>query len=429
MIIQYIRPSAAFFYSVLFFNFLPGLYIYIFEEYEMLYKDIDLKEYETATLLYIYIVAGFSVLVFLSLLFFRTFVHRSQKHSETVRGFDKDQSTSEILDVESNKQFYKYTLSKKNWVLKMGYLGVFFVIIYFITGGYEKITAYGSGMDAWEFRIIGYGDRFAGLTAILEISRKIFLPFACLYFMNYATIKYKKLGLRNYMFLFFLLLAGIMTFDRAPILLFFVLILFKKFSLGASMARTIVLPFFLILGIVFIAGLTTYIQYNITEFSFISIFEMGIGFFLHRTVVVPSIASIQLSFHWFPFGSEKLNLEFSRLGALFGRDYVSIRTDDISIFVSPVGFIADIWRNLGVVGCVIVALFLGYYFALLDYLIEKLDPLSKIAASFTSVSLCFYFIFGVFFSQGVFAQLFFLVFVAVYLQKDGVKKQLTKFSK
>jgi hypothetical protein len=423
MQVKYIAPSLSLFYSILIFNILPGIYIIVFESYEMLYKEIDIGEYETAATLYLYVVIGFTILFLLTLNFFKIFFFRVNKQEEILL-IEDSKTNVNIIKVNNPTQTYDYILSKKKWVDNMGYIGCFFVFIYFVTGGYEKITSYGSGMDAWEFRIIGYGDRSGILTAILEISRKIILPFSCLYFLNYSTIKQDKVGFKNYLFLFCLLLAGIMTFDRAPILLFFVLVVFKKYSLGASLSKTILLPLLLMIGVILIAGITTFIQYNITEFSFISVFETGIAFFLHRTVVVPSVASIELSFYQFPLGSNKLNLEFSRLGALFGKDYISIRDDDVSIYVSPVGFIADIWRNFGILGCIIVSIVLGYYFAMVDYLIEKLDPLSKIAISFTSISLCFYFIFGVFFSQGVFAQFFFLFFVSVYLQIDGRKRDL-----
>jgi hypothetical protein len=115
--------------------------------------------------------------------------------------------------------------------------------------------------------------------------------------------------------------------------------------------------------------------------------------------------------------SEKLFFSFSRLGAVFGKDYIAIG-DEKSIYVTPVGFIADIWRNIGLFGVILFSIFFAYLFRHLNYLQNKMSPITRIPFSFTVLSFCFFLIFGVFFSQGIFVHIILLFLVSVFLRNE-----------
>jgi hypothetical protein len=99
--------------------------------------------------------------------------------------------------------------------------------------------------------------------------------------------------------------------------------------------------------------------------------------------------------------------------ALFGRDLIGSRTE-LSFFVTPVGAIADIWRNFGWSGVILVALGLGWFIKKIDNFTYRSFRIFWVVSTFNIFSLCFYFIFGLFFSQGVFFQILFTYFYCSY---------------
>ncbi len=109
-------------------------------------------------------------------------------------------------------------------------------------------------------------------------------------------------------------------------------------------------------------------------------------------------------------------MKYSRLSALFGGTYVGTNTDT-SIFVTPVGFVGDIWRNFGYLGVVFFSYVLGVIFQFLDRDSRKLSSPMGIAFNFTILTLSFYLTNGFMFSQGVMIQ---LVFVAFFFSKKLV---------
>jgi hypothetical protein len=336
--------------------------------------------------------------------------------------------TGIVLNVFGGQASTKHRLHSVKVFRWIGWFGCVLVWIYFVFGGYEKILAYGSGMDAYAYRLIGYDDRDRSLIASIEAARRIVLPFVFLYFYKLFKISDNFRGIGYVIFVLITLFVGsVLTLDRAPILLFFLLFIYIKFTEGIGKKELIVLGVSTLIIIIAGGGLVTFLQYNISNFSIIDVIGTGLNFIWHRTILVPSIASIELSFSLFPFGADKLLMQYSRLGALLGFDYIG-STTDLSVYVTPVGAIADIWRNFGIVGCIAVGFILGIYFSWADYFVRRADPLVQVAGSFTAISLSFYFIFGLFFSQGVFFQMVFFMGILWYSRKDTVIRSDAKSS-
>jgi hypothetical protein len=354
---------------------------------EDLYFKQSIFEYSDGVLLYLKSVSLFIGIFILTNVLMRNNLFRFQVNSSA-------KPTSDRLEV-GNFSLYR----------QICVIGIILTSIYFVDGGYEKLLLFGANVDEWAFRLIGYDDRSRFIIAGLEASRRILLPMA----VSYLFVLFRlgnTTGVTGLLILgaFFQILGAAMTLDRAPILLFFVMFLYVNACLGMTLfkvLRTILLTFAVVLPV---AGVTTFLQYNIRSFSIADIFETGQNFLLHRTILVPSIASIELSFVQFPADSDKLFLKFSRLGALFGGNYVGTE-DENSIFVTPVGAIADVWRNFGYVGVAASSAALALYFRRLDRMMENANPIACIVHSFNAISLAFYLIFGTLFSQGVLFQM------------------------
>lgn len=388
--VSYFTPSFLMMVTFLIFNVLTGFWLWGTSWKEDLYFKYSSTEYFDG--LRVYLNAS---IAFIVLFIFSAFAFGGKPFSI--------KSTSWVANNFSNLKFkekYNYYI-----YLTLCILGVILTAIYFVDGGYEKILAFGTIMDSWAFRLIGYDDRSRFLIAALEASRRVLLPFSVGYFFAlYRLARPRGILLILILGAFFQLLGAAMTLDRAPILLFFVMFLYVSACVGMTyfkILRTVIITILVVLPV---AGLTTFLQYNISSFTLADVLETGQKFLLHRTLIVPSIASIELSFVPFPEHAPKLYLQFSRLTALFGGTYVG--TEDVnSIYVTPVGAIADAWRNFGYLGVCLSAVFLGAYAALLDRFIKKVNPISRIVHSFNALSLAFYFIFGVLFSQGIVFQM------------------------
>lgn len=398
---SYLNPTAILFFTLTIFNLLPGLWISWTDWKEDLYIEYSYFEY----------FAGVDTYIRSSAYFLFSFAVTAALLGSNV--FKIRTKTSDHL--------FKINSSQMPWFSFNAYraitiIGIIFTTLYFVQGGYQKLLLFGSNIDEWAFRLIGYDDRSRFLIAGLEASRRVLLPLGVSYLFVLFRLGNSE-GILRFLVIgaVFQLLGAAMTLDRAPILLFFVMFLFVNSCLGMTfgkLARTLILA---ILVIMPIAGLTTFLQYNIRSFSLSDIVETGQNFLLHRTLIVPSIASIELSFVQFPEGSEKLMLRFSRLTALFGGEYVG--TEDInSMFVTPVGAIADVWRNFGSTGIVMSGVGLAIYFNQLDRMMRNLNPVACIVHSFNALSLAFYFVFGVLFSQGILFQML-LGYAFLYYEK------------
>ncbi|MDO8948621.1 MAG: O-antigen polymerase [Desulfocapsaceae bacterium] len=378
-------PSLIFVTIFFVFQFAPGLYIYVFHIEENLFGMMK-SDYSDAALLYVICVG----------LFLLTFIL-------TRYGMLKGDEFTRKSFLTLNATVSRYSYNKKLLYLPrfLFLFSLFSILIYFMAGGYEKLMLLGSEMDRWEFRLIGYDDRSRVLTAILQISRRIFLPVAILYYMLLKKIGAKVSHTFILILIFAQLLASSMTMDRAPFFTLLILIGYAYLSGIRGVTKFLKLFLCSFVLIVLVAGIITNLQYNITSFSFMEIVSMGLDFIIHRVWLVPSITPIELSFANFVWDSDKLFLEFARIGALITGNYVGT-SEANSIFVTPVGAIGDIWRNFGFTGILIVPFLLGCYFKKLDMLANKVSVISLVVGDFLVIALCFYWVMGVFFSQGAF---------------------------
>ena len=383
----YFSPSAVIFYILLIFNFFPAIFIKWTYYKEALYFEYSDFEYFSAVDSYLYCTVVFLIC-----------------YAVAVKAFGRPLLLArKPLTDNTINVFYNRPISRTYDI--MCAVGVLVTLIYFVSGGYEKLLLFSSNMDSWAFRIVGYDDRSRFLIAGLEASRRVLLPMgACFLFLKLRLLGMRSAALLLTVVSAFQLLGAVMTLDRAPILLFLVQFVFLIVCLGASFGRMFLIGFISMLLVVLVAGVTTFLQYNISSFSFDDVQEAGYNFLVHRTILVPSVASIELSFAQFPDDTPKLFLAYSRLGALVGRDYVG--TEALaSLYVTPVGLIGDVWRNLGMVGIAMSGFIIGTYFAWIDRMTEKLRETTAIIHSFNALSLGCYYIFGVLFSQGVLFQM------------------------
>jgi hypothetical protein len=391
------RPSNTIVLIFLSLNLIPAVVMYQMGYQENLYGIYETAPYRTATGLYTVATMTFLSVVFVTSKLFRRSVDRRKV------------PTSGFAVTEGKAK-------------PMGMLGVWVTILYFVLGGYRKLTLIGSSVDAWTFRTIGYNDTNRILTAGLEVSRRILLPFALALLLSKPkatrTSEEKKL---IWLFAGAQLLGSLMTLDRFPIML----LLFTFFYFGLVEAKSAAAAFRRIVSraaaLLAIAGLTTFVQYNLTTFGLSDVLNTGWRFFVHRLVTVPSTAAIELSFMVFPKGSDPLFLSYSRLGALIGRRYIGIQQDS-SLFVTPCGAVGDIWRNFGPTGLIIFGMLFGYLASWLDDVFDASERDAQLLIVFCSVSLCFYLIFGLMFSQGVLAQ---TIFTVVALRATCSKVNIT----
>ncbi len=378
-----LRPSSVFVVTITTFNLVPAVYLYLSKYKEDLYLVAKAEEYHAAVGWYLV-----SSVVFLTV-FLLTGILASH---------DK------VVLRKPPKALYHRTARRS--MIMLGMSGTFLTFVYMVLGGYQKLLLIGSDIDSATFRFVGYDDRSRFLIAALELSRRILLPISAQYFWVRRRQKVEKASLILFTLLLAQIIGSLSTLDRAPILLFFMMFIFTEGSLLKSRKKLGFMMVKTLIVVAFVAGLTTFLQYNLTSFSLTDIFTYGEAFLIHRTAIVPSIAAVELSYYEFPFHSPKLFLSFSRLGALFGAHYVGSH-DKNSRYVSPVGALGDIWRNFGLTGIIVVAFILGIVFSRLDIRYAHMSRTWRIVSSFSILSLGFYYVFGVFFSQGVFAQMFF----------------------
>jgi hypothetical protein len=378
-----LRPTTAILWCFLTLNAVPAVVFLLTTYQENLYGTYDSIAYADARRLYAATACVFVLVVLLTSRLFRgVFSVRARSYTLRLRE-----------DADHNN--------------RLAMLGGALVLLYLVLGGYQKLLLLGSSTDAWAFRIIGYNDTNRILTAGLEIARRILLPFALTVHLSKPKVDRTASDKRRIRVIIALQLIGsLMTLDRFPImLLLFALAYFGLAHVDTSFKRIRVLLTRTTAALM-VAGATTYIQYNITRFSPGQAALAGWNFLLHRLITVPSVAAVELSYIYFPAGAEPLYLAYSRLGALVGRRYIGLGQDS-SLYVTPCGALGDAWRNFGWPGVLGLGLAMGLVGAWLDGVHGVADTRSRQVVVFGAVSLSFYLIFGVVFSQGVLAQAFF----------------------
>lgn len=284
-------------------------------------------------------------------------------------------------------------------------LGIVLLLIYLATDGLSKLTQLGGGLGAWEFRTYTVNNAGRLATAAIEISRRIFLPIWVSRTLAAGPAgepgRYRRqvaLGA------ICLLLAAAATLDRYPFLLSIALFAYVQIRCSSGV-RDRAMRGATYAGIaVMVGGAVSMLQRNVISFGPMEAIALGWEFLMGRLLTVPAQISIELSFIEFPVGRDRLNLQYTRLNALFGGRYLRIGDADAR-FVTPVGAVGDLWRNLGFTGIGFCALFLGILFGYVDRAHRASTHEAQVVLEFMSVSLGFYMVYGVFFSQGVFASI------------------------
>lgn len=412
MIRRLLEPSKIFFIIILIFLWIPSFFIYTSKFYTKLWVSATYDDYDNGALLFMLLVS-LSLLFFISgKYFWYAFIDGSKR-----KGFIKRSVTvNNIYAFQINKFFF----SKQRYlfILALGTISVFFILLYILNGGFQKMLLLGSGLTPKEFRFAEtFANENSGVMALLQIARRVFLPLVIVVYSIKRSFNEALVDSKYYFFLIFVFLISVLiTFDRAPLITFllvFSYIWFLKTRVNYFFYFKIPIIFF---SVLLLGGLMTFLQHNITKFNFFDVLEAGFQFLWHRVWAAPAIVGIELSTIMFPCESDKLNLRYSRIMVLFGAERVGSQ-EDASIFVGPVSYIGDIWRNLGASGILFISFFLGLLMGFFDYVYKRIQiPLSA-GLGILTITFAFYLTHGVFFSLGVFFQMFFMIFFAVYSLK------------
>lgn len=319
--------------------------------------------------------------------------------------------------IRHNESFF--LIRRGRHVYWVGLVSALSMWMIFATGGYGKIAQFGEEISQLEYRLIGANDSRI-VTVLIQIARRLILPF-CIIYLTVLRLYGAKVSLKYLMFLNVSLFIGVViTLDRAPLMLMVIMYFYISYIKAKSLTKLGLITASMLSSVVMLGGVTTFIQHNIQDFALDDVVLTGLNFISNRAVMAPNFVPIELSYGLFDFSSDKLNLEHARLLSLFTGNYVGTR-EDASLYVGPVGAIADIWRNLGVFGIILFGFAIGIFFAYLDVAVRALEPVACAAVTFTVISLTFYFYYGTFFSQGVFLQIFFLLAAVRFFRRDALR--------
>jgi hypothetical protein len=405
-----VEPSSIFIFIIFFFLWLPSLYIYYSKLYINLWIQTSFAKYDSAALLFFVLTSISIVFYFLGVIFWKVFIDKNTSSAfafKKLRLFIPDRASAPFLPVR-NKH------SNAGLIRILSYISLFFIFVYILNGGFQKIFLLGSDLSKMEFRFAEtFADENSGIMALLQIARRVFLPLIIVVYAVFITFDKSS----NKLFFRFLILAFfisvLITLDRAPLITFllvFAYLWFLKAKIDIYFIYKI--PILIILVMLF-GGTMTFIQHNITAFSLFEVFGTGLEFLWRRIWAAPTIVGIELSTHLFPVDSVKLNLQHSRIMALFGFERVGSQSD-ASIYVGPVSYIGDVWRNLGFTGVIAVSFLLGILLSFFDYVCRKIQLPYAAGIGIMTITFAFYLTHGVFFSMGVFFQMFFMLFFGVY---------------
>lgn len=298
----------------------------------------------------------------------------------------------------------------------LGWFSVLIIAIYYTVGGYKKILLLGSNIDAWNYRIIGYDDTSRILTAFLEVARRILMPYAILTKLALAKYQYSKNKLSLVIFITAAIFGAIVNLDRGPIFLNIMLFFFFYFfSSNTSAAKKFAyfILFALIVGM--IGSIVTYLQYNKFDFDLLNIYQGSFAILIDRVMMDPVRMAEVYAFGNISLWDNPLYLKYSRLGALFGAQYVGTEYE-FSMYVAPVGLFGDVWRNFGMPGAVYIGLCHGFIFKIFSEWLKKSNFVITLPVYFLLFSLILYLFYGGIFSQGPFALLF-IIFILAWFNR------------
>lgn len=386
-------PSSLFIFIIFIGLLLPSFLIWALDYNEYLRVSVNEAVYREASYLnFLYTSISFFCIYFARYLFS---VNNSSLLSKVIVSYDRGKPLSHITG---------YFL-----VRLMVLVSLIFLLIYIKEAGFNKILSLGSSMSSSDFRFYNsFDDVNRAAKSLLQVTRRLLLPYAVVFLLATNIIIPVRRNVR-FTVIIMLSLSVIITLDRAPLMMMFVMYLYLYLLAVKKPIFTIfkILPL-AVCSLIFLGGAMTYIQYNITNVDIETVLNSGFYFLWHRVGAAPSIAAIELSFIEMLYQTDYLSLKYSRLAAVFGGGYVGTNSDT-SIFVAPVGYVGDLWRNFGPQGVVIGSLSIGLLLRKFDRLIINMNYPNRAAMTFTVLTLGFYLTHGGLFSQGVFVQIFFIL--------------------
>ena len=295
-----------------------------------------------------------------------------------------------------------------NLILFGGFLAVVIVVLYFFYASIGLFALLGGEVIAGDFRAILFDDRYKNINLLLEVARRIILPIVASFLMFQSLIVNNRLSGKAKFFWFILFFSGIITLDRGPVFISLALLILYTFFSTESYKRLFFYGLILISILLLLGGLVTNLQYNVTDFTFSELISQGSAFLISRLFFDPAVMSLTSSFTLVDGVNEPLNLQFARISTLWGGDYVG-SFDANAIYVAPVSFIGDIWRNFGINSFIFFGFLISITFLYITYLTNRSIILFRFPVLFLSLIWSFYVIAGTLFSIGVFGILLIMI--------------------
>jgi len=301
----------------------------------------------------------------------------------------------------------------------LGYFSAAVCTIYFLLYGSQKLSNLGTELSPKEFRALGFDDVPVFWALALEVTRKVFFPILIAYFF---VTKHK---IYFWAAIFFFLLGALSTLDRFPFLMVLVFSFYCSYQSTTTLSALVLKLFIMVVLLGLAASVLTYVQYNRLDVDLGTILSSASDFLLHRVLLVPSFAATEIGFRYADIHGF-FNLQYSRLGFLFGVERIGFNTDGHDpYFVAPVGVTADVFRNFGYLGVVLVSVFFGWFLVQFARVrSDNIDPGSRgkllFIKGFLIINLSTYLVFGNFFTMGVFA-----VLASCYLIKNCKFEELS----
>lgn len=390
-----------FYFIISVFFLFPSLYIVFTNDISNLYRYTNSTQYINAVYDFINSIFLSFIVFFIAYLFLKNKILLFSNKKVNIFG------TFELVFLRKYIILRKYLLP----------LSAFMVSYFFYKVGFSKLALLGSDIDAWEFRMIGFDDTPHIIVAFNELSRRMLLPFLLIVELTQLTINKNYTKYYFYIVLIFFIIGIISTLDRAPLMILIIIFIYKYIFIYPSKKKLFFGIFISIFAISVMASIMTYYQYNIVDFDLSTIIGSAKDFIAHRVLLVPTYAALELSYVRFPIEEPFLNFKFTRLGALFGLDYIGTENDN-SVYVTPVGYLADSWRNFGYIAIIFTSFVLGSFAAFIDNRYKYSSFYLSIAISFLFFSFILFLVFGVFYSQGGIMQIIFIVFLFFYFNKN-----------
>jgi len=297
-----------------------------------------------------------------------------------------------------NPLFYQM----QNLILFAAIAGASISIFYFFYVALGMFVNLGGEMSNSDFRFLLYDEKYNSINMILEVARRILLPISVSFLMFQSLLIRGKLAIFSKLLWLILFFSGVMTLDRGPVMLALALLIVYV-VLSASSLRSASLKLILPLSLTIImGGLVTQLQYNQTDFSFTLVIMQGFAVIINRLFFDPSVMSLIYSFAEVDGINDPLHLKFSRIGVLWGQEYIGTMNDN-SKYVNPVSIIGDIWRNFGISLMLFFGSVISCIFLVITYLANRSIVLFRLPIVFLTVIWSFYVVVGTLFSIGVFA--------------------------